>query len=45
MVIFWIIVAAIFGAALFMVGPYLIEAVVDKIDQWADIIDAFMEEK
>lgn len=49
MVAFWIILAIIGAAflsvALFVYGPYIIEAAVEKIDEWAEIIDAFKEEK
>ena len=48
MAAYWImaiIVAVILGTAFFMVGPQIIEAVVNKIDEWAEIIDAFKEEK
>ena len=41
MVLFWLILALLLAVAAFVFGPYLIEAMVEKIDQWADIIDAF----
>ncbi len=49
MAIFWtimaIILAAFLAVTVFVYGPQIIEAAVDKIDEWADIIDAFKEEK
>lgn len=45
MKIFWIIFAIILAVCAFAFGPYIIEAAVDKIDEWAEIIDAFKEEK
>lgn len=49
MVIFWIILAiivvAFLSAAFFVYDPYIIEAVVNKIDEWVEIIKAFEEEK
>lgn len=40
-----IIIAIIVAAVIFAAGPQIIEAVVNKIDEWAEIIDAFKEEK
>lgn len=45
MVLFWIILAIVLAVVAFIFGPYLIEAIVNKIDEWAEIIDAFKEEK
>lgn len=45
MVLFWFILAIILAVVAFIFGPYIIEALVDKIDEWAEIIDAFKEEK
>lgn len=45
MAIFLIIAASALSVLLFVYGPQIIEAVVNKIDEWADIIDAFKEEK
>lgn len=35
----------IVAGLIFTYGPYIIEAAVDKLDEWADIIAAFKEEK
>ena len=40
-----LVIALIVAAVIFAAGPQLIEAVVTKIDEWAEIIDAFKEEK
>lgn len=45
MVIFIFCAVMLLAVLLFAFGPQIIEAAVDKIDEWADIIDAFKEEK
>jgi hypothetical protein len=35
----------VLAVAGFIYGPYIIEAAVYKIDEWAEIIKAFKEEK
>ena len=40
-----LLIAIVLTLAGFIFGPYIIEAAVDKIDEWAEIIDAFKEEK
>lgn len=34
----------IVAGLLFAYGPYMIAAAVDKLDEWAEIIEAFKEE-
>lgn len=40
-----LIITILLAVAGFIYGPYIIEAAVDKIDEWAELIKAFKEEK
>jgi hypothetical protein len=40
-----ILLAVCCGLAIFVYGPYMIEFVHDKIDEWAEVIGDFKEEE
>lgn len=40
-----LVLACVLSARLFVCGPQLIEAFINKCDEWAQIIDAFKEDE